>query len=108
MFACLALHKQAQSIAVTRYCAFVPICCVSLFLGRFIVEELLCQDAAEEKGRNLFSPWAKRFRGVIRPESSPHVFLLTKTLNLKKKSGGHLSVVAFGSERPLSENIYTF
>ena len=27
---------------------------------------------------------------------------------LKKKSGGHLSVVAFGSERPLSENIYTF
>ena len=38
----------------------------------------------------------------------PHVFLLPKTLNLKKKSGGHLSVVAFGSERPLSENIYTF
>ena len=54
------------------------------------------------------SPWAKRFRGVIRPESSPHVFLLPKTLNLKKKSGGHLSVVAFGSERPLTENIYTF
>ena len=54
------------------------------------------------------SPWAKRFRGVIRPESSPHVFLLPKTLNLKKKSGGHLSVVVFGSERPLSENIYTF
>ena len=57
---------------------------------------------------NNYSPWAKRFRGVIRPESFPHVFLLPKTLNLKKKSGGHLSVVAFGSERPLSENIYTF
>ena len=54
------------------------------------------------------SPWAKRFRGVIRPESFHHVFLLPKTLNLKKKSGGHLSVVAFGSERPLTENIYTF
>ena len=50
----------------------------------------------------------KPFRGVIWPESSPHVFLLPKTLNLKKKSGGHLSVVAFGSERLLSENIYTF
>ena len=49
-----------------------------------------------------------RCRGVIWPESSPHVFLLPKTLNLKKKSGGHLSVVAFGSERPLSENSYTF
>ena len=49
-----------------------------------------------------------RCRGVIRPESSPHVFLLPQTLNLKKKSRGHLSVVAFGSERPLSENIYTF
>ena len=57
---------------------------------------------------NVYSPWAKPFRGVIRPESSPHVFLLTKTLNLKKKSGGHLSVVAFGSERPVTENIYTF
>ena len=56
----------------------------------------------------IYSPWAKRFRGVIRPESSPRVFLFPKTLNLKKKSGGHLSVVAFGSERPLSENIYTF
>ena len=55
-----------------------------------------------------YSPWAKRFRGVIRPERSPHVFLLPKTLNLKKKSGGHLSVVAFGSERPLTENIYSF
>ena len=44
-----------------------------------------------------------RCRGVIRPESSTHVFLLPKTLNLKKKS-----VVAFASERPLSENIYTF
>ena len=41
--------------------------------------------------------------GVIRPESSPHVFLLPKILNMKKKSGGRLSVVAFGSERPLSE-----
>ena len=49
-----------------------------------------------------------RCRGVIRPESSPHVFLLPKTLNLKKKSDGHLSVVAFGSEGPLSENIYSF
>ena len=56
----------------------------------------------------ICSPWANRFRGVIRPESSPHVFLLPKTLNLKKKSGAHLSVVAFGSERHLSENIYTF
>ena len=35
-----------------------------------------------------------RCMGVIRPESSPHVFLLPKTLYLKKKSGGHLSVVA--------------
>ena len=49
-----------------------------------------------------------RCRGVIRPESSPQVFLVPKALNLKKKSGGHLSVVAFGSERPVSENIYTF
>ena len=54
------------------------------------------------------SPCGKRCRGVIRPESSPHVFLLPKTLNLKKKSGSHLSVVAFSSERPLTENIYTF
>ena len=53
-------------------------------------------------------PWAKPFGGFIRPESSLHVFLLPKTLNLKKKSGGHQSVVAFGSEWPLSENIYTF
>ena len=49
-----------------------------------------------------------RCRGSSRPESSPQVFLIPKTLNLKKKSGGHLSAVAFGSERPLSENIYTF
>ena len=49
-----------------------------------------------------------RCRGVIRPESSSHVFLLPKTLNLKKKSGGYLSVVAFGSERPLTVNIYSF
>ena len=54
------------------------------------------------------SPWAMRFRGVIQPESYPHVFLLPKTLDLKKKSEGHLSVVAFGSESPLTENIYTF
>ena len=56
----------------------------------------------------IVSPWTKRLRGVIRPERSPHVFLLPKTLNLKEKSGGHLSVVAFGCERLLSENIYTF
>ena len=57
------------------------------------------------------SPWAKsRFsmKGGHSAGEFPHVFLLPKTLNLKKKSGGHLSVVAFGSERPLSENIYTF
>ena len=57
---------------------------------------------------NAYNPWDKPFRGDIRPPSSPHVFLLPKNLNLKKKSGGHLSAVAFVSERPLTENIYTF
>ena len=31
-----------------------------------------------------------------------------KTLDLKKKSGGHLSVVAFGSERPLTRIFILF
>jgi len=52
------------------------------------------------------SPWAKPFRGDIRPESSPPCFLGSQDHKFKEKFGGHLSAVAFGSEKPLSENIY--
>ena len=46
--------------------------------------------------------------GTFGWRAPPCFFLLPKTLNLKKKLGGYLSAVAFGSEKPLSENIYTF
>ena len=61
--------------------------------------------------RNLLERWIGRGNSsniVNGPESSPQVFLVPKTLNFKKKSGGQLSAVAFGSETPLSDNIDTF
>ena len=50
-----------------------------------------------------------RCRGVISAGEFSPSFFGSQDLKFEEKvGGGHLSAVAFGSERPLSENIYTF
>ena len=89
---------RGSRILIAKLCRFENILLLLIFSLHICTRGSFCMV-------NNYSPRVKRFRGVIWPESFSHVFLLPKTLNLKKKSGGHLSLVAFGSERPLSVNI---
>ena len=50
----------------------------------------------------------RQFRGDKASAKAPHDFLLPKTLKLKKKSGGHLRPVIFGSGRLPNWNFCVF
>ena len=50
----------------------------------------------------------RQFRGDKATAKAPHDFLLPKTLKLKKKSGGPLRPVIFGSGRLPNWNFYVF
>ena len=50
----------------------------------------------------------RQFRGVKVSAKAPHDFLVPKTLNLKKKSGGPLRPVIFGSGRLPNWNFCVF